>query len=139
MMYIFRNHYVPMKDSMQVSMKILTDFKKEMQGTKIHARHSVRVQVHAHPFLLNTTNTIYIGKKLHYYNRKKKTCHVTIVVIFPSRLLEIGDHQRPHTIDIVHNVHSMRRAQIVCDYGFLQGRERRQPISCLSAFQQNFK
>ena len=46
-------------------MELLTIFKKEMQQTKLHARHSVQVEVPVHLFLLNITNTKNMGRKMH--------------------------------------------------------------------------
>ena len=46
--------------------------------------------------------------------------HKTIVVIFGSGLLQIGDDQGPHTNDSGHNVHKMRHNQIICQNGFSQ-------------------
>ena len=45
-------------------MELLTDFKKEMQQTKLQAHHLVQVEVPVHLFLLNITNTKYMGANL---------------------------------------------------------------------------
>ena len=61
--------------------------------------------------------------------------HQTIAVIFASRLLQLGDDQRPHTADIGYNVQEIRQTQVVSQDCLHQSGPGRHPIMCLSAFQ----
>ena len=79
-------------------MEILTDFKREMQQAKLHARHLVQVEVPVHPLLLNITSAIYMGTKMNYYKQKRKTLpqdyHRHLCVPSPSnRRRSIVTHQ----------------------------------------------
>ena len=54
-------------------MGLLTDLKKKMQQTKLHAPHLVLVEIPVHPLLLNIINTVYMGTQKHCHNQKRKT------------------------------------------------------------------
>ena len=76
-------------------MGLLTEFKKKMQQTKLHACHLVHVKVPVNPLLLkhNTAQLRWV-RKLHQHDQKKRRAyHKTIPVVFASRLLQIGDNQ----------------------------------------------
>ena len=46
-------------------MGLLTEFKKKVQQPKLHARILIQVEVPDHSLLLNITNTINTGMKMH--------------------------------------------------------------------------
>ena len=107
-------------NSAEDCMGLLTDLKKKMQQTKLHACHLVQVEVFT-PFL---------SSKLHKHNKPGLKCtntiekgrpyHKTITVTFTSRLFYIEDDYWRHTNDVGHNVHKMRHVQIILRNGFSQ-------------------
>ena len=100
-------------------MGLLKDSKKKLQKTKLHAHHSVQVEVPVHSLRLNTTNTKN-GTKCTITIERGIPGHKNIAVNFASRLSEMGDDLWPHTNYVDHNVHKMRHIQIVCQNGFSQ-------------------
>ena len=45
-------------------MELVADFKKEMQQTKVHARHLVQIEILVYLLLLKVTNTKNMGSKM---------------------------------------------------------------------------
>ena len=69
-----RNYYVtPAKHTKQQYMGLLTDFKKEMQQTKLHSCHLVHVEVPVNSVLLKQTQHKECGYgKLHQHDQKEE-------------------------------------------------------------------
>ena len=118
-------------------MGILTDFKKEMQQTELHACHLIHVEVPVNSLLLKH-NAAQLGRV-----RKQRRCdqtgerpyHKTIPIVSASRLLQIGDNQGPDAYDVGNDVDQMGHTQVVGQDGLFQCGAGGHPIPRLSALQ----
>ena len=107
-------------------MGLLTDFKKEMQQTELHACHLVHVEVPVNSLLLkhNTAQLNRVRKQRRCDQTRERPYHKTIPIVFAPRLLQIGDNQGPDAYDVGNDVDQMGHTQIVGENGLFQyGRE----------------
>ena len=117
-------------------MGLLTDFKKKMQQTELHSRHLVHVEVPVTSLLLkhNTAQLMRV-QTVHQHDQKRgRSHHKTITIVFAPRLLQIGNNQGPNADDVGDNVKKMRHTQVVGQDGLFQSGARGHPITRLSTF-----
>ena len=129
------NHNPPGRETK--FLRLLTDFKKKMQQTELHARHLVHVKIPVNSLLLkhNAAQLIWVSKLHQHDQTRGRPYHKTIHVVFAARLLQIGDNQGPNADDVGNDVDQMWHTQIVCQDGFFQSGTRGHPITRLSALQ----
>ena len=86
---------------------LLTDFKKEMQQTELHACHLVHVEVPVNSLLLkyNMAQLRRVRKSRQHDRTRERPYHKTIPVVFASRLLQKGDNQGLDAYDVGNDVH----------------------------------
>ena len=94
-------------------MGLLTDFKKEMQQTKLHACHLVHVKVPVNSLLLkhNAAQLGRVRKQRRCDQTRERPYHKTIPIVSASRLLQIGDNQGPDAYDVRNDVDQMGHTQ----------------------------
>ena len=79
-------------------------------------------------------STVIWVSKLHQHDQTRgRPYHKTILVVFASRLLQIGDNQGPNTKDIGNDGDQMWHTQVVGQDGFFQSESGGHPIPRLSA------
>ena len=113
-------------------MGLITDFKK-IQQTDFHSRHLIQVEVPVNSFLLNITDTIAAGTKMHQQNQKMNTLprdyHSHSCFQSPSK----GRRSRTTHDDVGYNIQKMRHTQFIGQCNLLRRGKRGHPISCLLA------
>ena len=127
----------PLKHKKQQIMELLTDFKKKMKADgNSFAPIGPCKSTRQFPSSETQHSTINTGTESAPTQPKRgRPYHKTIVIVFASRLLQIGDNQGPNADYVGDNVHKMRHTQVVGQDGLFQIGARGHPITRLSAFQ----
>ena len=86
-------------------MKVLTQFKDEMEQAELHSPQLVDIEVSIYPFFLNTKTEISSGSHAKAETTRGKPYHKTIAAVFLASLFQIRDNERPNPNDVAHNIH----------------------------------
>ena len=80
--------------------QIPTQFKDEMEQTKLHCPQLVNVEIFINPFFLNMQTEINSGSHVKAENQRGKPYHKTIAAVFLASLLEVRDNKQPSPDDV---------------------------------------
>ena len=85
-------------------MKVLTQFKDEMEQAELHSPQLVDIEVSIYPFFLNTKTEVSSGSHAKAETIRGKPYHKTIAAVFLASLFQIRDNERPNPSDVAHNI-----------------------------------